>query len=167
MYITALPPITWNPGTVIKVRGVGYRPYYYGFGNYYLNGLGAEATESPLPGTPEVMATEPASTMPADTTVPVTTPPAETTPPETPVTPTTAEQAKTDQEIYGYFGAMSTSVGMQVFSIIAGVSGSIAGFLLGIKLGNSTRVSTKDIAIASLVGAVGAFVGIFAVRTYH
>lgn len=167
MYITALPPITWNPGTVIKVRRAGYRPYYNGFGNYYLNGLGAEATEAPLPVTPEAVATEPISTVPADTTIPVTTPPVETTPAETPVTPTTAEQARTDQQIYGYFGAMSTSVGMQVFSIIAGVSGSMAGFLLGIKLGNSTRVSTRDIAIASLVGAVGAFVGIFAIRTYH
>jgi hypothetical protein len=65
------------------------------------------------------------------------------------------------------WGEMPSSVGTQVISIAAGLSGAIAAFVLSLKLRNATRIKTKDVALATSIGVIGAFVGVFFIRTYR
>jgi uncharacterized membrane protein YeaQ/YmgE (transglycosylase-associated protein family) len=62
---------------------------------------------------------------------------------------------------------MPSSVGTQILSIAAGVSGAIAAFVMSLKLRNATRIRTSDVVLATSIGVIGAFVGVFFIRTYR
>ena len=128
-----------------------------GIGNYVFSGLGAVDVVAPAvvdvpPTTPQIVDT--------------TTPAADVVPPPTDTTPVLTD-AEIDQKQFGYFGSMSVSVGLQAMSIVGGIAiGSIA-FFLGLKVGNATRVSSKEIVAASAIAAASAFLGILAIKTFR
>jgi len=129
-----------------------------GIGNYVFSGLGAVDVAAPV-----VVETPPDTSQIVDAT---TTPAADVAPPPTDTTPVLTE-AEIDQKEFGYFGSMSVSVGLQAMSIVGGIAiGSIA-FFLGLKVGNATRVSSKEIVAASAIAAASAFLGILAIKTFR
>jgi hypothetical protein len=48
-----------------------------------------------------------------------------------------------------------------------GGAGALATLLLGFRLQGALRMSVFEVVIASTIAAVGSFVGIYAVRSYH
>lgn len=64
-------------------------------------------------------------------------------------------------------GEMPVSVGTQIFSIVAGAAGGLAGLVLGFKLSNATRMKSSEVIIASLVAAAGSFGAIYLIKTYR
>ena len=93
----------------------------------------------------------------------------DTTAPSTAIVPETPATPQPPLERHSLFdwGEMPSSVGTQVVSIAAGVSGAIAAFVLSLKLRNATRIRTSDVAFATSIGVIGAFVGVFFIRTYR
>jgi len=67
----------------------------------------------------------------------------------------------------GYFNEMPCSVGTQIFSILPSVFGAAALFLLSFKIAKATKMSVTEVVIASLIPVVGAFSGMFMVKTHH
>lgn len=66
-----------------------------------------------------------------------------------------------------YRNEISASVGQQIFGSIMGASGALATLILGFKMKGALRVSVFEVVVASTIAAVGSFVGIYAVRSYH
>lgn len=66
-----------------------------------------------------------------------------------------------------YHPEISASVGQQIFGSVMGASGALATLVLGFKMQGALRVSVFEVVVASVVAAVGSFVGIYAVRSYH
>jgi len=138
-----------------------------GIGNYTFSVFGAADNDTSIVLEPEQSAD--VEILPQVVVVPETPAPDTEQPPlEPPVeTPTELTEAEIDQKIFGYFGSMPVSVGVQVMTIASGVAISLIAFLLGMKLGNSTRVSTKEVLLASAVASASAFAGVFAIRTFR
>lgn len=136
-----------------------------GVGNYVFSGFGAaDDVVAVAPPSGEIV--PPATSQIIDTvTTPVTAAVDVVQPPDTAVPALT--EAEIDQKRFGYFGSMSASVGLQAISISGGVAVSAIAFFLGMKLGNSTRVSTKEIVAASAIAAASAFLGILAIKTFR
>lgn len=66
-----------------------------------------------------------------------------------------------------YHPEISASVGQQIFGSVMGASGALATLLLGFKMQGALRVSVFEVVLAATIAAVGSFVGIYAVRSYH
>lgn len=59
----------------------------------------------------------------------------------------------------------SSTVAQQIFSIVPGVAGGLAGFFLALKLANTKRVNASEVLLASGIVAAVTFSVIFLVRT--
>lgn len=57
--------------------------------------------------------------------------------------------------------SMPATVAQQIFSVIPGIAGGLAGFLLAAKLANVKRVSTKGVLLAGALNAVLTFATIY------
>jgi hypothetical protein len=60
---------------------------------------------------------------------------------------------------------LSSTVAQQIFSIVPGVAGGLAGFILALKLANTKKVKASEVLLASGVVALTTFSVIFMVRT--
>jgi hypothetical protein len=82
------------------------------------------------------------------------------------VTVPTLTEAEIDQKRFGYFGSMPAAVGTQVITVAGGIALSLAGVLIGWKLKNATRVSTREMLMTTAIAAGSAVAAVFAIRTF-
>lgn len=59
----------------------------------------------------------------------------------------------------------SSTVAQQIFSVVPGLAGGLAGFILALKLANTRRVNASEILLASGIVAAVTFSVIFLIRT--
>ena len=59
----------------------------------------------------------------------------------------------------------SSTVAQQIFSIVPGVAGGLAGFILALKLANTKKVKAAEVLLASGIVALTTFAVIFVVKT--
>jgi len=56
------------------------------------------------------------------------------------------------------------SIGQQIFSIVPGIAGGLAGFLLAYRLANATRVKTSTVIVVALANAVLTLATLFLIK---
>lgn len=162
-----------NPGAYVYGYPYGYSRYDRWLRGGTFAGLGADAeTQSTSDAVADAVsdmaassATDAAASAIADAVAAST----DTTAPGTaivPETPATPQLPLIRHNLFDW-GEMPSSVGTQIVSIAAGVSGALAAFVLSLKLRNATRIRTSDVALATSIGVIGAFVGVFFIRTYR
>lgn len=69
------------------------------------------------------------------------------------------------EEITTHSWMFSSTVAQQIFSIVPGVAGGLAGFILALKLANTKKVRASEVLLASGVVALTTFAVIFMVKT--
>jgi hypothetical protein len=75
------------------------------------------------------------------------------------------EEEPEQEEITAERWMFSSTVAQQIFSIVPGVAGGLAGFFLALKLANTKRVNASEVLLASGIVAAVTFSVIFLVRT--
>jgi hypothetical protein len=75
------------------------------------------------------------------------------------------EEDTDQEEITTERWMFSSTVAQQIFSIVPGVAGGLAGFFLALKLANTKRVNASEVLLASGIVAAVTFSVIFLVRT--
>jgi len=75
------------------------------------------------------------------------------------------EQEPELEEITTHSWMFSSTVAQQIFSIVPGVAGGLAGFILALKLANTKQVKASEVLLASGVVALTTFAVVFMVRT--
>lgn len=75
------------------------------------------------------------------------------------------EEESEQDEITTENWMLSSTVAQQIFSIVPGVAGGLAGFILALKLANTTRVKASEVLLASGLVALTTFSVVFLVRT--
>jgi hypothetical protein len=75
------------------------------------------------------------------------------------------EEEPEQEEITTHSWMFSSTVAQQIFSIVPGVAGGLAGFILALKLANTKKVKASEVLLASGVVALTTFSVIFMVRT--
>jgi len=59
----------------------------------------------------------------------------------------------------------SSTVAQQIFSIVPGIAGGLAGFILALKLANTKNVKASEILLSSLIVAGATFGSVFLIKT--
>lgn len=152
--------------------GYGYGPYSYGYDRWLRGGTfaGLGAADSPDVATAIDVATTTAASAAADAIADAVAQSADSSSADSGATQAvTSETSQLPLEKHSLFdwGEMPSPIGTQILSIAAGVSGATAAFILSLKLRNATRISMRDVALATSIGVIGAFVGIFFIRHYR
>lgn len=75
------------------------------------------------------------------------------------------EEEPEREEITTESWMFSSTVAQQIFSIVPGIAGGLAGFVLALKLANTKKVKASEVLLASGVVALTTFSVIFLVRT--
>jgi len=75
------------------------------------------------------------------------------------------EEEAEQEEITTENWMLSSTVAQQIFSIVPGIAGGLAGFILALKLSGTTRVKASEVLMASGLVAFATFSVIFLVRT--
>lgn len=78
---------------------------------------------------------------------------------------TDVEDEDIQEEITTETWMFSSTVAQQIFSIVPGVAGGLAGFILALKLANTKQVKASEVLLASGLVALVTFSVIFVVRT--
>jgi len=69
------------------------------------------------------------------------------------------------EEITTHSWMFSSTVAQQIFSIVPGVAGGLAGFILALKLADTKQVKASEVLLASGIVALTTFAVVFMVRT--
>jgi hypothetical protein len=75
------------------------------------------------------------------------------------------EEEPEREEITTHSWMFSSTVAQQIFSIVPGVAGGLAGFVLALKLADTKKVKASEVLVASGLVALTTFAVIFMVRT--
>lgn len=75
------------------------------------------------------------------------------------------EVATTREDVTAKEWMFPTSLATQIFSIVPGVAGGLAGFVLASKLSNAKSVKASEVLLASGAVALITFMSVFLVRT--
>ena len=75
------------------------------------------------------------------------------------------EEPESEEIITTESWMFSSTVAQQIFSVVPGVAGGLAGFILAVKLADTKKVKASEVLLASAVVALTTFSVVFLVRT--
>lgn len=75
------------------------------------------------------------------------------------------EEEPETEEITTESWMFSSTVAQQIFSVVPGIAGGLAGFILAVKLSDTKKVKASEVLLASAVVALTTFSVVFLVRT--
>lgn len=103
--------------------------------------------------------------LPPEDRVPEEETPAEIVPIENGAREISLEEPAEQEEITTETWMFSSTVAQQIFSIVPGVAGGLAGFILALKLAGTTKVKASEVLLAAGLVALVTFSVVFVVRT--